>query len=100
MLTGWYPRFEKGRGITNVEKADHLALGVSEGVIPGDSTSLISLNSTYADFVDRTFSMKGFAPTLVAGVLSVFLSLPLYVRSQVFFLLILRWPSFLQRFFC
>lgn len=72
MLTGWYPRFEKGRGITNVEKADHLALGVSEGVIPGDSTSLISLNSTYADFVDRTFSMKGFAPTLVAGALSVF----------------------------
>lgn len=72
MLTGWFPKFEAGRRVTEAEEKDHLAPGVSGECVPDDATSLISLNPTYAEFVDRTFSMKGFAPTLVAGSLSVF----------------------------
>ncbi|MGE8289195.1 MAG: hypothetical protein ACN6RG_14640, partial [Stenotrophomonas sp.] len=72
MLTGWFPKFEMGRGISDAEKRDRLVLGVSDEFTPSDSTSLISLNSTYADFIDRTFSMKGFVPTLATGILSIF----------------------------
>lgn len=74
MLTGWYPKFETERGILNVEKKEHLAQGVSGDFHPDDSASLISLNPTYADFVDRTFSMKGFIPTFAAGALSLFIA--------------------------
>lgn len=85
MLTGWYPRFEIDRGVVHPEKKEHLALGVRGGVHSDDSTSLVSLNSTYAEFVDRTFSMKGFIPTLVAGALSLFLAvLGIYTTKWVF----------------
>lgn len=70
MLTGWHPKFELERGLANLEKTERLALGVRGDLHPDDSTSLVSLNSTYAEFVDRTFSMKGFIPTLVTGTFS------------------------------
>ncbi|MFC3328279.1 DUF6708 domain-containing protein [Xanthomonas fragariae] len=48
---------------------------MSQDVIPEDSLSLISFNSNFAEFVDRTFKIKGMSATAGAGAAVLFLAL-------------------------
>lgn len=64
MLTGWYPQFSKSRPLTAQEEADHLPFGHKQDVIPEDGVGLIHFNSTWMEFVDRGFKIKGSSATL------------------------------------
>lgn len=74
MLTGWTPPFKLDRGLDSQEKRDELLKGRSEAVLPDDGVSLISFNSTYIEFVNRSFKIKGMAPTLVSSSICVFVT--------------------------
>ncbi|MFC3278943.1 DUF6708 domain-containing protein [Xanthomonas fragariae] len=87
---------------------------MSQDVIPEDSLSLISFNSNFAEFVDRTFKIKGMSATAGAGAAVLFLALmsffiaSLIVRDPgsafenifgfVMALFILSWGAFFGKF--
>lgn len=67
MLTGWTKPFKVDRLLTTEEKLAALPRHRQLGVQPYTFSSLIHFNSTYADFVDRSFRLRGMANTAFGG---------------------------------
>ena len=67
MFTGWAKGFPKNRGLSGMERDAALSESQAKPSVPDDAYGLISLNSTYMDFVDRTFKIKGM-PHCMVGV--------------------------------
>lgn len=72
MLTGWYPPFKYGRSLNDDERQSHLAYDKPQNFSPDDAVGMTRLNSTYVEFVDRIFKVKGMAATLLSFVFCVF----------------------------
>src|SRR5690554_2502921 len=73
MLTGWIPKFKHGRGLNGHELAQHLPYKTPQSFSPDEAIGMTKFNSTFVEFVDRTFKIKGMAATAIAVCLSVFL---------------------------
>ncbi|WP_052097440.1 DUF6708 domain-containing protein [Achromobacter sp. RTa] len=71
MLTGWYPTFRLNRPLEPEERQQHLAYKAAQPVVPDDELGMIRFNSTFLEFVNRTFKVKGMAATLVSGVAAI-----------------------------
>lgn len=72
MLTGWQPRFPVGRRLNHPERRSELRYDIPPQCSPDDAYGLISMNSKYIDFVDRSFKIKGMAATLSAALMVIF----------------------------
>ncbi|MGA6537207.1 DUF6708 domain-containing protein [Stenotrophomonas sp. NPDC101269] len=70
MLTGWYPAFKYRRALSPEELQCELPQIETGTLTPDDSLGLVRFNSTFMEFVDRTFKIKGMAATLCAMVVS------------------------------
>lgn len=66
MLTGWYPHFSLHKGLCPQEVHGKLDIENPGTFIPDDALGLIACNSTYIEFVNRTFKVKGMAATLMS----------------------------------
>nr|WP_161578751.1 DUF6708 domain-containing protein [Stenotrophomonas rhizophila] len=66
MLTGWYPHFSLHKGLCPQEVHGKLDIESPGTFIPDDALGLIACNSTYIEFVNRTFKVKGMAATLMS----------------------------------
>ena len=73
MLTGTYPSFKCNRPLEQEEKQAHLSYEVPQLLEPDDAIAMIRFNSTFVEFVDRRFRIKGMAATLVLSSISLFL---------------------------
>ncbi len=71
MLTGWYPAFARNRPLEPEEKQLYLGYQAAQPFEPDDAMGMIRFNSTFLEFVDRTFKVKGMAATLVSGVAAI-----------------------------
>ena len=67
MLTGWIPRFKARRPLDDWERGRSLPLDRSQRMSPDDSIGMVKFNSTFLEFVDRTFKIKGMAHMLANG---------------------------------
>jgi len=66
VLTGWYPHFSRHKGPCPQEVHAKLDSENPGTFIPDDALGLIACNSTYIEFVDRTFKVKGMVATLMS----------------------------------
>ncbi len=66
MLTGWVAKFPKSRELDHVERRAALKNDDLGKSVPDDAFGLIRFNSTYIEFVDRTFKFKGMAHCIAA----------------------------------
>lgn len=72
MLTGWYPPFKRGRVLARQEIGSELRTESSNGHSPDDAFGIIRMNSTFVDFVERTFKLKGMAVTAMCSAFILF----------------------------
>lgn len=72
MLTGWHPAFKNDRGLQPQEVNSKLETAFAPAE-PDDVCGVAKFNSTYIEFVDRTFKIKGMATTLLQGFASIVL---------------------------
>lgn len=91
MLTGWYVKWKLNRPLWEQEKDDRLSRDLSKfNAAPDDKAALVSFNSTYIEFVDRRFRLRGGAYTAlqilsVAAVFCIFAYfLIVYFNTDVF----------------
>lgn len=63
MLTGWTKPFKVDRLLETDERRAALPHQRQPGIRPDTFDSLIRFNSTYADFIDRKFPLRGMAST-------------------------------------
>ncbi|MGA6149917.1 DUF6708 domain-containing protein [Stenotrophomonas sp. NPDC077461] len=70
MLTGWNPTFKYHRALSPDELARELPQNDTRNLSPDDALGLVRFNSTFMEFVDRTFKSKGMVATLSAIVIS------------------------------
>lgn len=61
MLTGWVPKFRVHREMSGIETASALRACIERITSPDDAFGITKFNSTYMEFVDRTFKIKGMA---------------------------------------
>lgn len=73
MLSGWIPKFKLDRGLDDHERGHYLPYDTPQPFSPDDAVGVIRFNSTYVDFVDRTFKIKGMAATAFSVCVSAFL---------------------------
>lgn len=73
MLTGWIPKFKYNRDLDVHESAHHLPYDVPQKLSPDDAIGMTRFNSTFVEFVDRTFKVKGMAVTALMVPASLFL---------------------------
>ncbi|MCE7032252.1 hypothetical protein LY625_06405 [Lysobacter sp. GX 14042] len=66
MLTGWVPRFKVDRELDDYERSCHLSYHTSQKFSPDDAIGVVRFNSTFIEFVDRTFKLKGMLVTAVS----------------------------------
>lgn len=59
MYSGWYTRFPLDRPLTDDERRQAFRRAAEPQVEPDDRAALIHFNSTYADFIDRRFRLRG-----------------------------------------
>lgn len=71
MLTGWYPAFDHGRGLKCVELSTQLRAEGCRESSADDGFGMIKFNSTYIEFVERTFKIKGMAVTAMSVIFGV-----------------------------
>ncbi|MGY0560032.1 DUF6708 domain-containing protein [Luteimonas sp. A277] len=81
MLTGWTKPFELDRLLATEERHAVLSRHRQPGVQPYTYSSLIRFNSIYADFIDRSFRLRGMVNTAFGG----WVALALLVFSVWFF---------------
>lgn len=81
MWTGWHPKFRTERGIQPVEAGAALDIECM-GTPPDDVAGMTRFSSTYLEFVDRTFKIKGMVPTLIYGALCLFLFLAMVMVGK------------------
>ncbi len=74
MMTGWYPAFTMERSLLPSEEESLLLKDSPGSHVPDDAFGMISFNSTYLEFVDRSFKVKGMASTLLLMAGEVFLA--------------------------
>ncbi len=72
MLTGWYPTFKCGRVLARREIESELRADSSVGYSPDDAFGIIRMNSTFVEFVERTFKLKGMAVTAMCSAFTLF----------------------------
>ena len=70
MQTGWTKPFDVGRPIRSDERQAVLPRERTVGVEPFPWSALVHLNSSYADFIDRRYRLRGMVAT-TAGLLCV-----------------------------
>lgn len=73
MLTGWQPPFKLDRGLSERERIFHLRYDSGQNFSPDEAVGMTKFNGTFAEFVDRTFKIKGMAATLVLSSFSIIL---------------------------
>lgn len=95
MITGWLKPFPTQRPLTKEEAQARLNPDAHQGhVRPDARLSLIGLDEYSAEFVDRSFRMRGSSITLFA--LVCFLVI---VATLLYVVLGLAWPSYAQEKF-
>ncbi|MFQ3790054.1 DUF6708 domain-containing protein [Halomonas sp. A29] len=75
MLTGWTKPFKLDRPLEREERYAELPKQRQPGIIPDSFGSLISFNSTYAEFIDRRDRLRGMAYTTFGGLLALLIFL-------------------------
>lgn len=86
MLTGWYPAFKLDRPLEPEEKYAHLPYETAQSFTPDDAVGMTRFNSTFMEFVNRTFKVKGMSPTLGSGLISIaFISLFVFLAYESIF---------------
>ncbi|WP_411852526.1 DUF6708 domain-containing protein [Stenotrophomonas sp. LGBM10] len=73
MLTGWYPAFNYARPLEQIEWESELHQSEFGEFYPDDAVGMTTLNSTYLEFIDRTFKTKGMAATAMSAAGSIFM---------------------------
>lgn len=84
MFTGWIKPFKLSRPVEREEYYAELPKQRQPGIIPDSYGSLIHINSTYADFIDRRDRLRGMAST-TAGILGTLTMLGLWLFFVGFF---------------
>ena len=74
MYSGWIVKWPINRKLTPQEKADALPRARQPDTAPDEQGALIGFNSTYAEFADRRFILRGWIGTFVPLIL--FISMP------------------------
>lgn len=72
MYTGWTSPFKLGRPLEREERYAALPHQRQADTIPDPHSSLLHFNSTYAEFIDRRYRLRGMATTtlwLLAGII-------------------------------
>ena len=87
MYSGWTVKWPVNRKLTPQEKADVLPRAKQPDTSPDDHGALTGFNSTYAEFIDRRFRLRGWLITLACTLWGFFLPLhrflcPNLVTSQ------------------
>ncbi|MEZ0470326.1 DUF6708 domain-containing protein [Luteimonas salinilitoris] len=84
MLTGWTKPFKIDRLLSTEERQAALPHHRQPGVRPDPYDGLIHFNSTYADFIDRSFRLRGMANTAF-GLFGTALLLGILFYTVIFF---------------
>ena len=71
MFTGWIYPFKLNRPLDVAEASMHLSYGVPQPFEPDDAIGMTRFNSTFVEFVNRSFNMKGMGLTLVTALASL-----------------------------
>lgn len=93
MLTGWWRPFKVDRPLTSEERLAALPRKPQAGIVPDNWGGVIHCNSTYVDFIDRAFRLRGMVNTtaLVLGIILLtcggiwsifFVEYPLYHKGK------------------
>lgn len=83
--SGLCPKFKKNRPITEEEIESHLDVKQPLDILPNHGVSVIKMNSTYLDTVDKFYAWKGqlTAPTLF-GAFPIFGGFTIYVLYLIY----------------
>ncbi|POR53587.1 hypothetical protein B0G62_103159 [Paraburkholderia eburnea] len=74
MYTGWIRSFPVDRTLSAQERQESLPHETQADIEPGQHISLIHINSTYIDWIDRRFRFRGMLNTFVATLGCIFIA--------------------------